>query len=111
MKAPVFVGIALVTGVLCIQAFDHENDDHQNGQSEFEFALIGDMPYNDATHNREPLFLNLVNEVNSDPSIQFVMHAGDIKAGHELCSNELLQHRFDLYQKFNVPFIYTPGDN
>jgi len=39
------------------------------------------------------------------------MHAGDIKAGSERCDNTLITHRFELYQKFQRAFVFTPGDN
>ena len=38
------------------------------------------------------------------------MHAGDIKAGSER-DDELILHRFRLYQAFQRAFVYTPGDN
>ena len=39
------------------------------------------------------------------------MHAGDIKAGSERCDDDLIRHRFGLYQTFQRPFVFTPGDN
>src|SRR5262245_163221 len=66
------------------------------------------MPYTPA---REAPFARLVAEVNRDNDIDFVMHAGDIKAGSERCDDSLIRHRFDLYQDFQRAFVYTPGDN
>ena len=53
----------------------------------------------------------LVAEINRDNDVDFVMHAGDIKAGSERCNDVLITHRFALYQTFQRPFVYTPGDN
>ena len=39
------------------------------------------------------------------------MHAGDIKAGSEPCSDSLILSRFGSYQAFQRAFVYTPGDN
>ncbi|MCB1954353.1 MAG: metallophosphoesterase [Rhodocyclaceae bacterium] len=72
------------------------------------FALIGDTPYGT---EREPQFDRVIDEINADRSIRFVLHTGDIKAGSERCDDALLQHRFDQFQRFDRPFIYTPGDN
>lgn len=79
-----------------------------NGIAPFAFAFIGDMPYGSV---REEPFERLVADINRDHDIDFVMHAGDIKAGSERCDDELLRHRFALYQTFKRAFIYTPGDN
>ena len=74
----------------------------------FAFALIGDMPYGSI---REAPFARLVTEINRDNDVDFVMHAGDIKAGSERCDDSLIKHRFDLYQTFQRAFVFTPGDN
>ena len=74
----------------------------------FAFALIGDMPYGAI---REAPFARLVAEINRDNDVDFVMHAGDIKAGSERCDDSLIQHRFGLYQTFQRAFVFTPGDN
>src|SRR5262245_24467148 len=79
-----------------------------SGIAPFAFALIGDMPYGEP---REAQFARLVAEINRDNDVDFVMHAGDIKAGSERCDDTLIQHRFDLYQTFQRAFVYTPGDN
>ena len=71
----------------------------------FAFALIGDLPYfNDMRETRE-----LIDDINSHRdstgNIQFVMHAGDIKAGKSPCTDELIKERFTLFSGFNSPFI------
>src|SRR5262245_1912036 len=85
-----------------------QTPDWGSGIAPFAFALIGDMPYGAA---REDAFANLTTEVNRDNDVDFVVHVGDIKAGSERCDNSLIEHRFDLYQKFQRAFVYTPGDN
>jgi hypothetical protein len=80
----------------------------QGGYAPFDFAFIGDMPYGVPA---EAQFARVVAEVNADSGVDFVMHAGDIKSGSERCDNTLILHRFDEYQAFRRPFIYTPGDN
>lgn len=73
----------------------------------FSFALMGDMPYSD---RQIELFGKLIKEVNADPTVDLVLHTGDIK-GSGRCDDRLYRDRFDLYQKFDKPFIYTIGDN
>lgn len=72
------------------------------------FALIGDVPYGAAT---EPQFDRVIDAINATPRVRFVLHTGDIKAGSERCDDALLQRRFDQYQRFAKPFVFTPGDN
>lgn len=72
------------------------------------FALIGDVPYGSAT---EPQFDRVIDAINADPAVRFVLHTGDIKSGSERCDDVLLQRRFDQTQKFLKPVVFTPGDN
>jgi hypothetical protein len=104
--ASAVVLICLVTFHLPVAA--EQTPDWGSGVAPFAFALIGDMPYG---ANRETPFARLVAEINRDNDVDFVMHAGDIKAGSERCDDSLIRHRFDLYQSFQRAFVYTPGDN
>jgi hypothetical protein len=74
----------------------------------FSFALIGDVPYSDAD---VASMGGLVADVNNDPDVRFVAHVGDVKAGELTCSDAVLTARFDLFQAFDDPFWFTPGDN
>ncbi len=74
----------------------------------FEFALIGDMPYQDEDVEK---FKVLVKELNQDRKIKWVMHTGDIKTGGTPCTDNYFLSRFQLYQRIKQPFIITPGDN
>ena len=104
--------IAIVT-LSCLvtlnwRAAAEQTPDWGSGIAPFAFAMIGDMPYGAP---REPQFARVVAEINRDNDVDFVMHAGDIKAGSERCDDSLILHRFDLYQEFQRAFVYTPGDN
>jgi Calcineurin-like phosphoesterase len=72
------------------------------------FALIGDVPYGTTA---EPQFDRVIDAINAEPRVRFVLHTGDIKAGSERCDDALFQRRFDQYQRFAKPFVFTPGDN
>ena len=73
----------------------------------FDFAFIGDVPYNAEDSLRFALLQERINEED----VQFVLHAGDIKSGIAPCSDEVLQQRHDWFDRFKAPFILVPGDN
>jgi hypothetical protein len=83
----------------------------------FEFALIGDMPY-DATHERE--FANVMKGIDA-ADLAFVIHNGDFwwdgkewteKAGGlPPCGDETFQDRLGLAKSSRHPFIFVSGDN
>jgi hypothetical protein len=94
-------------------AMAHDKDDHfdrfdRDGRDGFSFAFVGDGPYGVAA---EPMWENIIDEVNHDRDVRFVMHAGDVKKGSERCDDAVLQRRFDQFQHFRKAFILTPGDN
>jgi hypothetical protein len=74
----------------------------------FSFALIGDVPYGSGA---EPGFERMRQQIDDDPSIRFVLHAGDLKGSSEPCSDELLRRRLAQLQRVRTALVYTPGDN
>jgi len=93
------------------------NSGTQNQGGRFEFALIGDMPY-DA--RQEKAFTNIMKEINA-ADLAFVVHDGDFwwdgagwrekHGGMPPCSDEAFQNRLEIARDFKHPFIFTPGDN
>ena len=83
----------------------------------FEFALIGDVPY-DARHEKE--FVHVMKEVNA-ADLAFVVHNGDFwwdgaawsekAGGFPPCSDATFDDRLGLAQRSRHPFIFVPGDN
>jgi hypothetical protein len=79
-------------------------------------AVYGDSPYWDTTttlpKNAEflatPAFISTI---NADPSIQEVIHVGDIHSGSEPCTAAYDQSVFNAWTAFTQTLIYTPGDN
>jgi hypothetical protein len=74
----------------------------------FAFALMGDMPY---STNEVKAVDALIDELNTDPELAFVLHVGDIKGGAERCDDGLLRERLQQLQRVSPPLVYTPGDN
>jgi hypothetical protein len=76
-------------------------------------AVYGDSPYGTAnTDTAEfgaaPAFIQTI---NADPSIQDVVHVGDIHSGSQKCTVAYDQSVFNLWGSYQKPLIYTPGDN
>lgn len=83
-------------------------------------AVFGDWPYSAELLAAAPA---LISSVNGDPKVQLVMHLGDIHSGSMPCTGASLdpvpstsapqwnQQIFSLFEQFDDPFVYTPGDN
>jgi hypothetical protein len=76
-------------------------------------AVYGDAPYgtsnaDTAEFQATPAFIQ---SINADPSVQDVIHVGDIHSGSQNCRAAYDQSIFSLWQAYQKPLIYTPGDN
>jgi len=78
------------------------------GNGAFTFALIGDMPYG---AEGDAKFPNVIADINADNKLSFVVHDGDFKNGSSLCSDAVFFNRLDLFNQFQQPFVFVPGDN
>lgn len=85
-------------------SFDDGNEDAHT----VSFALIGDVPYNAIEAVK---FDRVIDRINQDREVRFVVHMGDIKSGSSTCDDATFTARFNQYQKLRTAFIYTPGDN
>lgn len=89
-------------------------------------AVFGDWPYADKTTGNDYLLDNaglLINSINSDAGVSFIIHVGDIHSGHQPCTSAGIlpaistadpgwnQDIFYQFQQFKAPLVYTPGDN
>ena len=81
---------------------------HQPEARAFDFAAIGDQQYGPEGEQKWPA---LQNSINRAANIAFTVHAGDFKSGSTVCSNEMFANRFQSFNAFERPLIYTPGDN
>lgn len=82
-----------------------------NAAKPFSFALIGDLPYGVRIGETSKELDTLTSQINSDSSLSWVLHIGDIKTGSSKCSNDFFKDRKKRFDKLKPPFIYTPGDN
>lgn len=99
------IGVAATVALLAT-IFVHAES--SKAASSFSFALIGDVPYSSSDISRMG---SLIAQINNATSVEFVAHAGDIKAASDPCSDSLITGRFNTFQQFADPFWYTPGDN
>ncbi len=73
----------------------------------FDIALLGDMPYGTA---REPAYERLIADVNAYRPLLGV-HIGDTKSGSTLCDDTQASKTMGYFKRFQVPMIYSVGDN
>ena len=78
------------------------------GGETYAFALIGDTPY----ANSDSLWFEaVIDQINADHDVRWVIHAGDIKTGAQPCTDAFLEERLARFARFEDAFILTPGDN
>jgi hypothetical protein len=75
--------------------------------SQFEFAIIGDVPYNAQEEAKLPELIAAIDRTN----VVFVVHNDDFKSGSSPCIDALFSQRYGLFQMFKHPLIYVFGDN
>jgi hypothetical protein len=100
------LGTALLAGVAPTTAAAAPGG--PRGAAPTTIALLGDTPYGDAQREQFPA---LVADVNDDPRIRMVLHAGDVKSGSTTCDDARFADLAALYGTFEDPFVLTPGDN
>ena len=86
---------------------------NDNG-SKFTMAVYGDSPYgNTANSDQNELGLTpaFINQINADADVRLVAHVGDIHSGSDYCSLQYDQQIASLWENFEDPLVYTPGDN
>lgn len=91
-----------------------------NQNAPITLAVFGDWPYNQLLLDNAGL---LRHSINSDRKVSLVLHVGDIHSGSQPCTSANIlppisasdpnwsREVFYEFQQFNVPVIYTPGDN
>src|SRR5436190_21112864 len=73
------IGLGLMTALGCAAA----DSGPAYPDLRFDFALIGDTPYNEMQETNQ--FPNLMQELNSQ-SLAFIVHDGDFKSGSTACT-------------------------
>jgi hypothetical protein len=104
-----FLALLLSTVLLGLHAGElaPASNDPALPTSGFEFAIIGDLPYNAQEEAKFPELVAAINRAN----VAFVVHNGDFKSGSSPCTDALFSQRYELFQTFKHPLIYVFGDN
>jgi hypothetical protein len=126
MKSMTSARCGLLAGMLTLLAAGTPAHSEPSNRGDSEragattLAVFGDWPYSQFLLNNAHL---LINSVNADPSVDAVVHVGDIHSGSMPCTsagilppiaasnpgwNQAIYYQF---QQFNAPVVYTPGDN
>ncbi|TMR96165.1 metallophosphoesterase [Nonomuraea basaltis] len=103
MRKSLFLA-ALITASLAVPS----GPAHADSGPAVTFALIGDTPYGDA---QQAAFPSLVESIDADADVRFVLHAGDVKNGSSTCDDARFETLAGLFGTFDDPFVLTPGDN
>lgn len=99
--------LALTTAFVSYIAADTGVQAGTDEAHKFSFVAFGDMPYRRADY---PKFEALAGTINAaEPA--FSIHVGDIKSGGAPCLDETYFAVSKLFNGFENPLIYTPGDN
>ncbi len=77
------------------------------GQSAFDIALIGDVPYGAAA---EPLYERVIADINKQ-GVDFTAHIGDTKSGSTRCDDSHYTKTLNWFNSFETALIYSVGDN
>lgn len=78
-----------------------------NAAQQIRFLAIGDAPYSEG----EFLLLESLLEQELEKGTPFIVHVGDVKGGTAPCTDRGLERIADLFRSWDVPVVYTPGDN
>jgi hypothetical protein len=118
-KQKLFAASLVAAFALCAGAAASAHED-ESGASPLTLAVIGDWPYSQTLLTNAHL---LINSVDADRDVSLVMHVGDIHSGSMACTSAGIrppiatsdpgwnQGIFYLFQQFQHPFVYLPGDN
>jgi hypothetical protein len=94
--------------LICILTFSGCASWCSQRQKPFDFALIGDIPYD--KDQAERLYPNMIRELNSE-KLEFVVHDGDIKSGSTPCTDEAFTNCLRQFETFRHPLVLIFGDN
>jgi hypothetical protein len=83
-------------------------------------AVYGDAPYGNTpyrtdsppdSHWQQDMTPDFIDMINEDSAVSQVIHVGDIHSGKQACTSEYDNQIAALWQAFQKPLVYTPGDN
>jgi hypothetical protein len=110
MKTHSLIGLAglLVAGIVLPATASAQSAHHAT-----TLAVYGDSPYGlNPTDNSQVLATPaFIDSINADPNVSRVIHVGDIHSGKSFCTEAYDRTVRGLWNSFEDPLVYTPGDN
>jgi hypothetical protein len=99
--APVTTASAASGGPLTLAVYG----DSPYGRSEY---VPGGQSADNVEYQKSPAFIDTI---NAEASVSEVIHVGDIHSGKDFCTEAYDTQIATLWQSFQKPVVYTPGDN
>lgn len=106
---------SLLIASVSAHAADKDSDRESDSRSHRirTLAIFGDAPYgttptDTAQFAAMPAFIDAI---NADRDVSMAIHVGDIHSGSQYCTEAYDRSVYALWTRFQVPLIYTPGDN
>jgi Calcineurin-like phosphoesterase len=106
------VACGVVAGAATTAGATTGNPINAGSSAPYTIAVIGDMPYATESDLTKVVELTqLIDQINHDPKVDLVTHLGDTKSGSTKCTDAWNAQILSLFQSFQDPLVYTPGDN
>jgi len=92
---------------------EHGLADRRPHRRPLTIAVYGDAPYGTGPTDTTQLEATpaFIDAINADPDVGLVLHVGDIHSGSQYCTEAYDRTVAELWELFEDPLIYTPGDN
>lgn len=114
----VLVAVIVPTVVSChsdpVESITSEGPVRDGGDARLDppepatLAVLADSPYG---HKQRAEFDELIDGVNDETDVEWVVHLGDIKSGPSSCDDDALRFVARRFARLRAPLVYTPGDN
>lgn len=108
---PLILGASLFVSATAAQAFNTPFDTGSQGVR--TVAVFGDSPYGTTSSDMAQTTATaaFIDSINADREVSLALHVGDIHSGSQYCTEAYNRTVYDLWTRFQVPLVYTPGDN
>jgi hypothetical protein len=91
---------------------DNERSEERSHRPQ-AIAVFGDAPYGVGNSDSAEFAATsaFIDTINADREVTLALHVGDIHSGSQYCTEAYDRAVFGLWTRFQVPLVYTPGDN
>lgn len=100
--------ILAVTNALAVSSSSDARYERAHAVAVFGDSPYGTSPADAAEFSSTPAFIDAI---NADREVSLALHVGDIHSGSQYCTEAYNRSVYNLWTRFQVPLVYTPGDN